>query len=70
MQTKQMRSAPGRNRADREKRFFHSRHFNANTKPPEISTFLAKKILHDVYAVMEQKPVLLAHFRVGRFRNL
>jgi len=65
MQTKQMRPAPGRNRAGREKRFFYSRHFNGNTKPTEISTLLAKKILHDVYAVMErkQKPVLLAHFR-------
>jgi len=66
MQTKQMRPAPGRNRAGREKKSFYNRPFNPTTKPHEISTFIARKILHDVYAVMEQKPVLLAHLRGGR----
>jgi len=70
MQTKQRRPAPGRNRADRARQSFYNKHFNGNTKPTEISTLLAKKIFHDIYAVMEEKHVLLAHFRGRRLNHV
>ena len=62
MQTKQRRPAPGRNRTGREKRFLYKRQFYGNRKPAKISTLLAKKIFHDIYTVLERKPVRLVHF--------
>jgi len=65
METKKVRPNPGRKGEGREKLRYKNRHFYRNIFHPEISTFLAKKILHDIHAVMERKPVPLAHLRRG-----
>jgi len=70
MPSKQRRPAQRGRRTGRKKLRYENRPFQSNTAHTEISTFLAKKIFHDIYTFMEQKPVPLAHLRGGRRRNL
>jgi len=65
---KRQRPLSGRRIRGRDKKYFN-RPVHGNTDHPEISTFVAKKILHDVYAVMESKSVLLVHFRGRRLKH-
>ena len=63
MEGKRKRPALGRRETGRKKLKYQNRRFENNTKPAEISTFTAKKILHDIYITVERRSEPMVHLR-------
>jgi len=65
MATKTQKPTPGRIGVGGKKRFFKRLQFHGNTKPHQISTLLAKRVLRDLRLAMGQEPGNFVHSQWG-----
>ena len=63
MQTETSRPAQRGRRTGRKKLRCQNRPSKITTPYPEFSTNLAQRVFHDIFAVLEKRPVRLVHFR-------